>query len=342
MWNYLKNSNRPIAVYGMGNGADKIIDTLASFGVSPVGVFASDDFVRGQSFRVFTVKKYCELKAVYPDMIVLVAFGTFRDDVIGNIKKIMSESETYAPDVPVYGGGLFTREYAKENTEILEKVYSLLADDLSRKVFENTCRYRISGKIDYLFDCETEPKEAFENILKLGNNEIYCDLGAYNGDTIDEFLSFTSRHFEKIYAFEPDKKNFKKLDKKYGKTENIFLFNSAVSDISGEIGFSLNGGRNSAESDTGESISALSLDDVLKGEKASYIKFDVEGMEEKAIFGAEKTILKHKPKMLISAYHKTDDYFKIPLAVNSIRDDYKIYMRHYKYIPAWDTQFYFI
>lgn len=341
MWDYLKNSNRPIAIYGMGNGADKIIDTLASYGVSPVGVFASDDFVRGQSFRGFTVKKYSELKENYPDMIVLVAFGTFRDEVIDNIKRIMSESETYAPDVPVYGGGLFTRDYARENKEKLEKVYSLLADDLSRKVFENTCRYRISGKIDYLLDCETEPKEAFESIIKLKNNEVYCDLGAYNGDTIDEFLSFTDG-FEKIYAFEPDKKNFKKLNKKYGETESVFLFNSAVSDSSGEINFSLNGGRNSTESVTGESISALSLDDALKGEKATYIKFDVEGMEEKAIFGAEKTILNYKPKMLISAYHKTDDYFKIPLAVNSIRDDYKIYMRHYKYIPAWDTQFYFV
>ena len=62
MWNYLKNSNRPIVIYGMGNGADKIIDTLSLYGLSPVGVFASDDFVRGQVFRGFTVKKYSDLK----------------------------------------------------------------------------------------------------------------------------------------------------------------------------------------------------------------------------------------------------------------------------------------
>lgn len=341
MWNYLKKVSRPVVIYGMGNGADKIIDTLSLYGITPVGVFASDDFVRGQSFRGFTVKRYSELKELYPDMIVLVAFGTFRDEVLDNIKRIMSESETFAPDVPVYGGGLFTSDYAEENREKLEKVYDLLADDLSRKVFENTCKYRISGKPEYLFECETSPTEAFENILKLTDEEVYCDLGAYNGDTIDEFLSVTGG-YRKIIALEPDKKNFKKLFKKYGETDNILLFNSAVNDTSGEIGFLTNAGRNSVVSNNGEIISALSVDDVLDGEKATYIKFDVEGMEKKAVFGAKNTILNHKPKMLISAYHRTDDYFDLPLTVNSIRDDYKIYMRHYKYIPAWDTQFYFV
>lgn len=342
MWDYLKATSRPKVIYGMGNGADKIIDTLALYGVTPAGVFASDDFVRGQSFRGFKVQKYIDLKQIYPDMIVLVSFGTQRKEVLDNIKRIARETEVLAPDVPVYGDGLFTKEYAKDKRVELEKVYNLLADEKSKKVFENTVMYRITGKINYLFEIETSPNEAFENILKLKRDEVYCDLGAYNGDTVDEFLSVTNKKYEKIYAFEPDRKNFKKLEKNFGDKDNVFLFNSAVNDISGEIGFLTNGGRHSVVSNNGEKISALSLDDVLNGEKATYIKFDVEGMEQNAIIGAKETILKYKPKMLVSAYHKTDDYFTLPLLVNSIRDDYKIYMRHYKYIPAWDTQFYFV
>ncbi|MGN0173158.1 MAG: FkbM family methyltransferase [Acutalibacteraceae bacterium] len=342
MWDYLKATSRPKVIYGMGNGADKIIDTLALYGVTPAGVFASDDFVRGQSFRGFKVQKYSDLKQKYPDMIVLVSFGTQREEVLDNIKRIARETEVLAPDVPVYGDGLFTKEYAKDKRVELEKVYNLLADEKSKKVFENTVMYRITGKINYLFEIETSPNEAFENILKLKSDEVYCDLGAYNGDTVDEFLSVTNKKYEKIYAFEPDRKNFKKLEKNFGDKDNVFLFNSAVNDVSGEIGFLTNGGRHSVVSNNGEKISALSLDDVLNGEKATYIKFDVEGMEQNAIIGAKETILKYKPKMLVSAYHKTDDYFTLPLLVNSIRDDYKIYMRHYKYIPAWDTQFYFV
>ena len=341
MWNYLKNAEKPVAIYGMGNGAEKIIDTLNDYGVSPVGVFASDDFVRGQTFRGFTVKKYSELLQEYPDMKVLVAFGTYRDEVIENIKKIAKTSEVLAPDVAVYGGGLFTKDYYKKHKYKLEKVYNLLADEQSKKVFENCIKFRISGKIDYLFDCETDAIEANKNILKLKEDEIYCDIGAYNGDTIDEFLKF-SGGFKKIFALEPDKKNFKKLSKKYGEKENVFLFNCAANDFSGEIGFNTNGGRHSVASDKGDRINAKKLDDILNGEKATYIKYDVEGMEEQAILGAKKTIQNFKPKMLVSAYHRTEDYFKLPLLVSEIRDDYKIYMRHYKYIPAWDTQFYFV
>ena len=119
MWNYLKGQNRPIVIYGMGNGADKIIDTLTGFGVSVSGVFASDDFVRGQSFRGFKVEKYSDLKQRFPNMIVLVSFGTFRDEVLENIKKIAKETEVLAPDVPVYGDGLFTLDYVKEHRKEL-------------------------------------------------------------------------------------------------------------------------------------------------------------------------------------------------------------------------------
>ena len=129
---------------------------------------------------------------------------------------------------------------------------------------------------------------------------------------------------------------------KFENAENIYLFNSALSEKTGEIGFLTNGGRHSVANEKGEKIPCVCVDDALKGERATYIKFDVEGMEKQAILGAKQTISKYKPKMLVSAYHKTDDYFSLPLLVNEIRDDYKIYMRHYKYIPAWDTQFYFV
>ena len=210
MWNYLKEQNRPIVIYGMGNGADKIIDTLADFDVTVSGVFASDDFVRGQTFRGFKVQKYSDLKQQFPNMIALVSFGTQRDEVLDNIKRIAQETEVLAPDVPVYGGGLFTLDYAKEHKSELQKVYNLLADEQSKKVFENTTLYKLSGDIRYLFDCESEPREAYEAILKLTDTETYCDLGAYRGDTVAEFLHYT-KGYNKIVAVEPDKKTYIKL-----------------------------------------------------------------------------------------------------------------------------------
>ena len=100
------------------------------------------------------------------------------------------------------------------------------------------------------------------------------------------------------------------------------------------------GGRNSVLGDGKDKIEALTVDSLNLN--PTYIKMDVEGQEVAAINGAKQTILSHKPKMLISAYHRTDDLITIPKAVFDIRDDYKIYIRHFSYLPAWDTNFYFI
>ena len=50
MWQALKNESRPIVVYGMGNGADKLFERLEKFNITPSAVFASDGFVRGHSY----------------------------------------------------------------------------------------------------------------------------------------------------------------------------------------------------------------------------------------------------------------------------------------------------
>ena len=48
----LKTADKPIVLYGMGNGADKIIDMLCQEDIKVSGVFASDGFVRQKLFRV--------------------------------------------------------------------------------------------------------------------------------------------------------------------------------------------------------------------------------------------------------------------------------------------------
>ncbi len=48
----LKAHDKPIFLYGTGNGADKIIAALDKYGVSLDGIFASDGFVTGR--RIFS------------------------------------------------------------------------------------------------------------------------------------------------------------------------------------------------------------------------------------------------------------------------------------------------
>ena len=62
VWDILKESDKPIVLYGMGDGADKVLRAFERFSLKASAVMASDDFVRGQSFHGFTVKKLSQLE----------------------------------------------------------------------------------------------------------------------------------------------------------------------------------------------------------------------------------------------------------------------------------------
>ena len=68
----------------------------------------------------------------------------------------------------------------------------------------------------------------------------------------------------------------------------------------------------------------------------NYIKYDVEGAEKEALLGSLETIKAHRPALLVSAYHRSEDIFELPLLLNTLEPSYKLYLRRYPYIPAWD------
>lgn len=340
LWSYLGNTKKPIVLYGMGNGADKIIKVAEGFGIRISGVFVSDGFVRNKSFHGMPLTDYKTAKENFGDMIVLVCFGTALKEVLSNIKRISDEQELYVPDVPVYGDNLFDLKFAKSNKEQLKAVYDMLYDDASKRCFENTVLYKITGKAEYLYTCETNRKEIFD-ILDAKTIKSFLDLGAYNGDTVRELYTI-SPVLNKIIAVEPDKRSFRKLcenTKDIPFCTNVF---ACISDKSDTVFFKDSKGRGSTLSDGGVQVESLTVDSILNRESIDYIKFDVEGEEFAAISGAADTIKNFKPKMCIAAYHRSEDLFTLPLKVLSIRNDYKVFMRHTPCLPAWDTDFIFI
>ncbi len=334
IWHKLQEHKGAIVLYGMGNGAEIMVEQLKRYGISVDGFFASDGFVRGQYFMGERVMSFKEAKERFPDMIALVSFGTSRQEVIDNILSL--DVPTYAPEVPVVGENVFTYEFAKSNKEKIQKAYSLLSDDRSKQVFEEIIRYKLDGEIHHLIAAENSEQEMLD-LFSLSSSESFLDLGAYNGDTVLKFTGSVS-DYKHITALEPDEKNFKKLIKNTEHLKNITYVNKAVSDREEQVSFAVKGGRNSRVGE-GKTIGATSID-ALEND-FTFIKMDVEGNEAKAISGGERNI-KNGAKLLVSAYHRSEDIFEIPLLVNSINPDYKVHLRHLKYIPAWDTSYCFV
>ncbi|MCQ2481823.1 MAG: hypothetical protein MJ121_06880, partial [Clostridia bacterium] len=121
-WEYIKNSGKPVVIYGMGNGADAVLNEFYRLQIPVLGVTASDDFVRGQQFRGFTVKKLSEFQG---EFILAIAFGTCIPEVMNHLVNLNDRYDLIVPVVPVYGTEIFNRDYVLKNAEKINKAYSL-------------------------------------------------------------------------------------------------------------------------------------------------------------------------------------------------------------------------
>lgn len=341
VWEYIRDCEKPIALYGMGDGAEKIMRAMQRVGRKPDAVFASDGFARHNSFCGYTVKSLSETEAELGDFLILLSFATEREDVLELIYSVAERHELLAPDVPVIDGTeIFDLDFLNKNAEKLQTVYDMLGDEKSKEAFADCLNYKISGKIEYLRHCETPKKEVYENLIRPNKDEVFVDLGAYNGDTVREFLSFADG-YRSIHALEPDKKNFAKLTKSCEGLENIFLHNKGAHSKKDILFFDGRAGRNSSISKNGKTpVEVDSVDNLCFDFAPTVIKFDVEGAEKEALIGCEKTIKAYKPKLMVSAYHKSEDIFELPLLIKKLCPEYKIYLRHHPYIPCWETNCY--
>ncbi len=344
IWDWLAGCGKPVVLYGMGDGALKIMAACQKYGIAVEGIFASDGFVRGHQFQGYPVLTLGQMEAKLKDFVVLLAFAVHDAPTIDWIHQIAQRHTLLVPDVPVVGEGLFTLEYLYANQDKVQRVYEMWEDDRSRQIYADLLNFKVSGKLEYLDRTVSSVEEDYTEILRLGAQEDYMDIGAYDGDTILEFLQYTST-YHSITALEPDPKNFKKLLRTVEERRLTQVRCLPVASYSqpGKMAFAGKAGRNSALNAQGKyEMEVDSIDHILAGAPVSYIKMDVEGAERETLLGACQTLKQYKPKLNISAYHRNEDLFDLPLLVHEMQPDYRLLLRRHQYIPAWEILLYAI
>lgn len=176
-------------------------------------------------------------------------------------------------------------------------------------------------------------KEYFDlpELMMNDEQEYFVDGGTLDGKTIEYFVQWKKRKYNKIWGFEPDKKNAintqNYLTKKH--LQNVEILPFALWDKKETLSFAASQGPFSKITDEGEEkIEAISLDDVID-ERVTFIKMDIEGAELNALKGASNIIKKYKPKLAICIYHKSEDIWEIPKYILQLNNKYKLYIRHY-------------
>lgn len=337
--------HQPIVIYGTGNGADKIIDFCENKHIAVAGIFASDGFCHGKLFRGIKVESYADIvKRLGNDFLLVIGFASELPDVLKRFQELNAIHSTVAPHLGLYCEEILDQKWLQQYAEELQATYSLLADELSRQVFTDLLNYKFSGKLHYLFDHATQRQNDLQ-LLQLANHETYFDLGAYDGDTVEEFLQTANRQYDNIITVEPDAKNYTKLQHftEYNKLPNMLTIQAAIWDKNGTITFSNQSGRAAHISNDTKSITipSTTIDHIVAEHKQvpTYIKMDLEGCEKEALQGGAATITKHKPKLFLAGYHYNEDLLLIPLMLKGLRPDYKIFLRKHPYVPDWEINF---
>ena len=165
-------------------------------------------------------------------------------------------------------------------------------------------------------------------------NVVIIDVGANKGQTIDLFINIYDSY--EIYAFEPNKKLYYELKKKFFKNKNIHLQNAGVSEKRGELIFNENIldetssfediNLNSEYAFKKAKILGVKINELVKDSYLSEVitlhdfileqqlkaidilKIDVEGHELKVLKGLFKTRLKNRINYIQIESHNDDMY----------------------------------
>lgn len=234
--------------------------------------------------------------------------------------------------LPVIKASYFLKNYSGEKIALPSKAF---LSDMRKQLLDAGIAEKSIIDATAWYDA-TEGRQYFDlPYLTYGENEIFVDGGSCDGMSSVRFVEQCSGKYEKIYCFEPDRKNITRLKRNFQsrKIENYEIVDKGLWNERQELAFAANGAANSHITGTGgdnaEKIEVISLDEIMQGQRVSFIKMDIEGAEYKALQGAQKTITEHKPKLAICVYHKPEDMWELPGLILDMRPDYKLYFRHY-------------
>lgn len=242
------------------------------------------------------------------------------------------------------------------NNQILE-TYDSLEDDLSKKIYSNILARRIALPLaDYTYsDLRSENQYFLQDFFDLSKEEVFCDCGAFNGDTLWSFLDVVNGFCKYIYAYELADDNFdeleraaKEMERKYPSftSSHYKLIHAGVWDHKTKIPF---GKENAAPRESyafykKNSNNLLTYVDAVTIDESTdipvtFIKMDIEGAELNALRGGAGQIRQNRPKLAICVYHRLHDLWEIPMYIKSLVPEYKLYLRHHT-VSLGDTVLY--
>ena len=243
----------------------------------------------------------------------------------------------YTVDVP--------HKVIEQSADVL-KAFDLWADPASQREYLAQLRWRLFFDVDGLGTPDVATIYFPPDLLRVRDDEAFVDCGAFDGDTLRQFVQVSGGAFRRYTAFEPDPDNLARLRDSVAALpapvrQRIDVVNAAVAAARGTVTFAAGGGPSSHVGGGDLEVDTVAIDEHFGADRVTFVKMDIEGAEPDALRGAAAHVGRDAPVLAVSCYHRQDHLWSIPLQIASMRDDYAFFLRPHDR-EAWDLVCYAI
>lgn len=343
--------NRKFVVYGSGDGLITLsVFVLQKFGLIPEAIldkkFPAPSTCLG--IPAFSPEYYEPPGELTTDGVAIISVGKkqFHQEITESLQRLGFSNIILASDIYEYhlshAPQEFTtnaRKFYADRTPAIKKAHSLIRDDRSKNIFQQSLRFHIN-QTPVEIDHDKISDQYFPQDIKLHQGPArFINCGAYNGDTVQQLFLHHGR-IKALACFEPDGHNFSTLVETLGSesgkyAREIIAFPCGTWECDKQLNFSSGNRINSSISEEGDTvIQCVALDHVLPDFAPTFINMDIEGSEPEAIRGATRLIQRHKPDLAICVYHQPGHLWEILLQLHEIVPEYRFHLRNYTGFPA--------
>jgi FkbM family methyltransferase len=239
-----------------------------------------------------------------------------------------------------FGHFLFTtRKNIEAHQEEIGRARSLFSDTRSLAVWDQQVDLRYNLNFDGLMEPDTVNQYFPQDIPAFGainwEDEVFCDIGAFDGDTFTDLMARCHGKIKHYIGFEPDGESFQKLKTKVlASGVSHDLYQKGTEEHNKQLRFSAIGNSSSSISASGSIIiDCVALDDFSThfSRRPGYYKMDIEGAELPTLKGMKNIIVQEKPKLAVCVYHLENDLWEIPLYLHRICPGYQFFIRSHQY-----------
>lgn len=229
-----------------------------------------------------------------------------------------------------------------DQADDVRKAFSLWADETSCREYIGQLNWQTSLDHSKLPPHLPQKEIYFADDLVLRNREeVFLDCGAFDGDSVQEFINRHGSSFRKIIAVEPDPANCKAFEARISKLpakikRRIRVIQSATGSKRSIVTFNATGTAGSAIGNGSYQVEIMPIDELLTSDIPTYIKMDIEGAEPDALLGASKVMAHYAPVLAICLYHAQEHLWQIPLLIRSFNNGYNFFLRRYA-DECWET-----